>query len=72
MTTDTVDVSSTLLDAVVDKLKNKSENDLMQIWRHSGIPYFWLRKVVNGDIQNPGVKRIQYLYEYLTERKLDV
>lgn len=72
MTTDTVDVSSTLLDAVVEKLKNKSENDLMQLWKNTDIPYFWLRKVANGDIKNPGVKRIQYLHEYFTGQKLPV
>lgn len=72
MTTDTVDVSSTLLNAVVDKLKDKSEKDLMLIWSKTGIPYFWLRKVVSGDIKNPGVKRIQFLYEYLMERKLSI
>lgn len=72
MTTDTVDVSSTLLEAVVEQLQDKSTNDLMQLWRNTNIPYFWLRKVANGDIENPGVKRIQFLYEYFNGKKLAV
>lgn len=38
----------------------------------TGIPFYWLRKFLYGEIDNPGVNRIQALYEYLADRELQV
>lgn len=35
------------------------------IFRDSGIPFYWLRKFRAGEYTNPGVNRVQYLYEFL-------
>lgn len=39
---------------------------------NSGIPIYWLRKFAAKKIPNPGVDRIQYLFEHLSGRKLNV
>jgi hypothetical protein len=56
--------------AVVGFLKTKRDKDLLEIWKETGVPYFWLRKLAAGRINNPGVNRTQYLYEYFTGKKL--
>jgi hypothetical protein len=72
MTDFTFDNSCSLLESVIAKLSNMTETDYMEIWRDTGLPYFWVRKIANRDIKNPGVNRIQFLYEYLNKKKLDV
>lgn len=57
---------------VLALLDGKRDKDLQQIWKETGIPYYWLRKLYLGVIKSPGVNRMQYLYEYLTDRKLEV
>ena len=34
------------------------------------LPFYWLRKFANGEIPNPSVNRVQFLYEYLTRKPL--
>jgi hypothetical protein len=72
MLVDSEKVPSTLLDKVVSILEAKRDKEYMVIWRETGIPYFWIRKIANREIENPGVKRVQFLYEYLTGKKLEV
>ncbi len=36
----------------------------------TGVPYYWLKKFSAGEIPNPAVNRIQYLYEFLNKSKL--
>jgi hypothetical protein len=64
------DQPSELMLAVVAELKKRRDKDLLQIWKETGVPYFWLRKLASGRINNPGVNRTQFLYEYFTGTKL--
>ncbi len=66
------DKESPILTAVMEIISKKRDKELMQMWRDTGIPYFWLRKLYKGDIKNPGVNRVHYLYEHLTGKKLEV
>lgn len=70
MTEELFDQPSELMLAVVNHLKTKRDKDLLQVWKETGVPYFWLRKLAAGRIQNPGVNRTQFLYEYFTGTKL--
>ncbi|UZT28638.1 hypothetical protein pD_gene0031 [Vibrio phage 033B] len=36
------------------------------------LPYHWLRDLENGRCKNPAVNRVQYLYEQLSGKKLEV
>jgi hypothetical protein len=72
MTQEVFDQQSTLLKRVVELLQSKRDKDYMEIWRDTGIPYFWIRKIACGDIKAPNVNRIQFLYEHLTGKKLEV
>ena len=42
------------------------------IENETGIGRAWLKKFSYGEIENPSVNKIQTLYEYLTDTKLDV
>jgi hypothetical protein len=70
MTTEDFDQPSELMLAVVGHLKTLRDKDLLEVWKATGVPYFWLRKLASGRIQNPGVNRTQFLYEYFTGKKL--
>lgn len=35
-----------------------------------GVPFFWLKKFSAGEIKNPSVNRVQYVFEFLAKRKL--
>jgi hypothetical protein len=72
MTEELFDQPSELMLAVVNHLKTKRDKDLLEVWKETGVPYFWLRKLAAGRIQNPGVNRTQFLYEYFTGRKLEL
>ena len=36
----------------------------------SGIPPYWLKKFRRAEMTNPSVNRVQYLYEFLTQKDL--
>jgi hypothetical protein len=72
MTEEIFDQPSELMLVVVNHLKSKRDKDLLEIWKATGVPYFWLRKLASGRISNPGVNRTQFLYEYFTGKKLRV
>lgn len=38
----------------------------------SQTPFYWLRKFHTGEIKDPGVNRVQRLYEFLTASTLTV
>jgi hypothetical protein len=42
----------------------------LQIATDLKVPYHWLKSFMAGAIPDPGVNRIQYIYEQLTGRKL--
>ena len=43
---------------------------LTMLSQATAVPFFWLKKFSAGEIPNPGVNRVQYLYEFLTKSKL--
>jgi hypothetical protein len=45
---------------------------LFEIATESGLPFYWLRKVHSGEINDPGVNRIQRLYEFLTASNIQL
>lgn len=64
-------VSCSLLEATRALMQDDSEF-VMDVFRETGIPFFWLRGFAKGQYKNPGINRIQYLYEYLSGKKLEV
>ena len=36
----------------------------------TNIPFYWLKKFSAGEIPNPAVNRVQYLFEFLSKSKL--
>ena len=64
-------LSGTLYERTVTLLKADGRS-LLDIHKQSGLPFYWLRKLYAGSIPDPGVNRVQALYEYLTEAKLAV
>ena len=47
-------------------------HDLLAIYNATGLSFYWLRKFASGEIRNPSVNRVQYLYEHLSKKKLPV
>jgi hypothetical protein len=70
MTIEDFDQPSELMLYVVKQLQMKRDKELLEIWKATGVPYFWLRKLASGRIANPGVNRTQFLYEYFSGHKL--
>lgn len=54
------------------QLLRGEKRSLFEIAKESGIPFYWLRKVNAGTIHDPGVNRIQKLYEFLTNKPLEL
>ena len=46
------------------------DKDLLAIYDATGLSFYWLRKFMRGDIPNPSVNRVQYLYEHLSGNPL--
>lgn len=46
--------------------------DLLQVYKETGISYYWLRKFLAGKFTNPSVNRVQSLYEYLSGNKINL
>lgn len=62
-----MDSPGTLMTKTLELLKQR---DLLEVYDETGIPFYWLRKFRYGEYQNPGVNRVQRLYEYLSASKL--
>lgn len=45
---------------------------VLEVHKASGLPFYWLRKIYAGEINDPGVNRIQKLYEFLSGETLTV
>lgn len=56
----------------VHELLKQDPRSLPDIYRESGIPFYWLKKFNDGEYQNPSVNRVEYLYTFLTGRDLEV
>lgn len=63
--------ASTLLVRTRALLKDDPRTTL-EIHIQSGISFYWLRKFRFETGHDPGVSRVQKLYEFLTNTKLDV
>jgi len=64
------DRSGPLMVATTDLVKNylaKEENNLPKLFIETKIPFYWLKKFARGEIPNPSVNRVEYLFEYLTK-----
>ena len=61
----------TLLEKTLALLQDDSRT-LPEIYRDTGIPFYWLRKFARGEIQDPSVNRVQKLYEHLSGRLLNI
>lgn len=51
-------------------LLKQDKRSLFTIASESDLPFYWLRKFATGETKDPGVNRVQSLYEYLTNHKL--
>ena len=71
METTQCDKPQSLLLITLD-LINKDERKLPDLYKETGIPFYWLRKFKAGQIPNPSVNRIQFLYEFLSGQSLSV
>lgn len=54
------------------KLLRRDTRSLTQISFDAQIPVDWLKRLSSGRLRDPGVNRMQALYEYLTGKQLDV
>lgn len=61
--------SGTLLDKTIALL---DERDILDVLRDTGLPYHWLNNLSKRVSKSPSVNRIQFLYEYLSGKNLEV
>ena len=59
----------TLLAKTIELLK-ADKRTLRMVGQATGIPYYWLKKLSAGEIDDPSVNRIQQLYEFLSKKKI--
>lgn len=52
------------------QLIKKDKRPLRMISQATGVPFYWLKKFSAGEIPNPAVNRVQYLYEFLCKKPL--
>lgn len=48
----------------------EDKRPLPEIYKASGIPFYWLRKFRSGEIKSPNVNRVEFLHTFLTGAKL--
>lgn len=61
----------TLLTRTLTLLHDR-EKDILTIANESGIPFYWVRHFATGKTKDPSVNKVQALYEYLTQKQLEV
>lgn len=54
------------------ELLKEDDRDIPTIFAESRIPLYWLQRFAAGQYQNPSVNRVQYLYEFLSGKELDL
>jgi len=59
----------TLLAKTIELLK-ADKRTLRMVGQATDIPYYWLKKLSAGEIDNPSVNRIQQLFEFLAKKRL--
>lgn len=60
------DQPGSMLTSVVKKLQGR---DLLLLYKETGLPFYWLRRLAAGGYQNPSVNRIEFLYEYFKQEE---
>lgn len=66
-------ITTTLYDATLKLLKDRSRSVVLkQISRDTGLTHSWLTLLCSGALENPSVNKIQTLYEYLSNSKLEL
>ena len=69
MLEDLPDEAGTLLARTRELLLASTESHITLAQR-ARVPYFWLKSMVRGDAADPGVNRVQRLYEALSGKTL--
>lgn len=66
-------MTSRLMNATVELLRLRPRTlTLPMIAKDIGVSPYWLSMLVNGQIPNPSVVKIERLYCYLTKKELDL
>jgi len=65
------DKQGTLLKETLVLLR-KCKTPAHVIFAETGLPYYWIKDMKQGKSSDPSVNRIQYLYEYLSQKSLAV
>lgn len=68
---DVDNVNGSLVERTIELL-NKTELTLPEVYRETGVPFYWLRKFKQRDVIFPSANRVQVLYEFLSGKKLVV
>lgn len=55
---------------MIETLKLLENKNLHELYKETGVGYYWLRKFVAGEFLNPSVNRVQFLYEHLSGVKI--
>ena len=63
------DKRNTLHDTTI-VLVRADKRTLRMISQATGIPFYWLKKLSADEIEAPNVNRVQYLFEFLSKKKL--
>lgn len=53
-------------------LLQQDGRSLLEISVHCGVSYYWIKKFFRNENPDPSVNRVQALYEFLTQAKLEV
>jgi hypothetical protein len=65
--------ASKLYVRTISLLRNRSDSQpLRLISDETGLPEAWLWSLLNNPEMNPGVHRIEHLYEYLSGKRLQL
>jgi hypothetical protein len=67
--TESYDLPNSLMQETI-RLINSDPRSPLEIYRDTGIPFYWIKNFAKGLYTNPSVNRVQFLYEILTGKKL--
>jgi transcriptional regulator with XRE-family HTH domain len=65
-------MTSTLLRATLELLEQTNAQDWQDLSEKTGLKVPWIRQLALGNIDEPGVNKIEKLYKALTDKKLDI
>lgn len=63
------DQPNTLMERTIALILNDGRT-LPELYRDTGVPFYWIKNFVKRKFANPSVNRVQYLYEQLSGTKL--